>query len=126
VAQVPVRKISRDQHRRRIHHRVRQSLSGTADRPRLSVYRSLSHLYAQVIDDSAGKTLAFAGSNDKEMRKHTKGGGNVAAAKVVGKTIAERALQKGISQVVFDRGGYRYHGRVKALAEAAREAGLKF
>ena len=126
MAQVPVRKISRDQHRRRIHHRVRQSLSGTADRPRLSVYRSLSHLYAQVIDDSAGKTLAFAGSNDKEMRKHTKGGGNVAAAKVVGKTIAERALQKGISQVVFDRGGYRYHGRVKALAEAAREAGLKF
>jgi len=126
VAQVPVRKISRDQHRRRIHHRVRQSLSGTADRPRLSVYRSLSHLYAQVIDDSAGKTLTFAGSNDKEMRKHIKGGGNVAAAKVVGKTIAERALQKGISQVVFDRGGYRYHGRVKALAEAAREAGLKF
>ena len=126
MAQVPVRKISRDQHRRRIHHRVRQSLSGTADRPRLSVYRSLSHLYAQVIDDSAGKTLASAGSNDKEMRKHTKGGGNVAAAKIVGKTIAERALHKGISQVIFDRGGYRYHGRVKALAEAAREAGLKF
>jgi len=96
VAQVPVRKISRDEHRRRIHHRVRQTLSGTADRPRMSVYRSLSHLYVQVIDDS------------------------------IGKTVAERALQKGISQVVFDRGGYRYHGRVKALAEAAREAGLKF
>ena len=92
----------------------------------MSVYRSLSHLYVQVIDDSTGKTIASAGSNDKEMRKHTKGGGNVAAAKLVGKTVAERALQKGISQVVFDRGGYRYHGRVKALAEAAREAGLKF
>jgi large subunit ribosomal protein L18 len=126
VAQVPVRRVSRDEHRRRIHRRVRQSLAGTTERPRLSVYRSLSHLYAQVIDDSTGKTLASAGSNDKEMRKQTKGGGNVAAAKLVGKTLAERARQKGISQVVFDRGGYRYHGRVKALAEAAREAGLKF
>jgi len=126
VALVPVRKISRDEHRRRIHRRVRQSLSGTAERPRLSVYRSLAHLYAQVIDDTTGKTLASAGSNDKEMRKQTKGGGNVAAAKLVGKAVAERALQKGISQVVFDRGGYRYHGRVKALAEAAREAGLRF
>jgi len=126
VALVPVRKISRDEHRRRIHRRVRQSLSGTAERPRLSVYRSLAHLYAQVIDDTTGKTLASAGSNDKEMRKETKGGGNVAAAKLVGKAVAERALQKGISQVVFDRGGYRYHGRVKALAEAAREAGLRF
>jgi len=126
VAQVPVRKISRDEHRRRIHRRVRQSLTGTPERPRLSVYRSLAHLYAQVIDDSTGKTIVSAGSNDKEMRKQTKGGGNVAAAKLVGKTVAERARQKGISQVVFDRGGYRYHGRVKALADAAREAGLKF
>ena len=126
MAQVPVRKISRDEHRRRIHRRVRQSLTGTTERPRLSVYRSLAHLYAQVIDDSTGKTIVSAGSNDKEMRKQTKGGGNVAAAKLVGKTVAERARQKGISQVVFDRGGYRYHGRVKALADAAREAGLKF
>jgi large subunit ribosomal protein L18 len=105
---------------------VRQSVSGTADRPRLSVYRSLGHLYAQVIDDASGRTLASASSNDKESRVQIKGGGNVAAAKVVGKIVAERTLQKGIKQVVFDRGGYRYHGRVKALAEAAREAGLKF
>ncbi|HTQ86207.1 MAG TPA: 50S ribosomal protein L18 [Candidatus Solibacter sp.] len=126
MAQVPVRKISRDEHRRRIHRRVRQTVAGTTERPRLSVYRSLAHLYAQVIDDTTGQTLVSAGSNDKEMRKQTKGGGNVAAAKLVGKTVAERARQKGISQVVFDRGGYRYHGRVKALAEAAREAGLKF
>jgi len=126
VAQLPVRRVSRDEHRRRIHRRVRQSVSGTPERPRLSVYRSLTHLYAQVIDDSIGRTLVSASSNDKESRKLTKGGGNVAAAKIVGKTVAERARQKGISQVVFDRGGYRYHGRVKALAEAAREAGLKF
>jgi large subunit ribosomal protein L18 len=126
VAQVPVRRVSRDEHRRRIHRRVRQTVSGTPQRPRLSVYRSLTHLYAQVIDDTTGRTLVSASSNDKESRKQTKGGGNVAAAKVVGKTVAERAREKGISQVVFDRGGYRYHGRVKALAEAAREAGLKF
>ena len=126
MAQLPVRRVSRDEHRRRIHRRVRQSVSGTPERPRLSVYRSLTHLYAQVIDDSIGRTLVSASSNDKESRKLTKGGGNVAAAKIVGKTVAERARQKGISQVVFDRGGYRYHGRVKALAEAAREAGLKF
>jgi large subunit ribosomal protein L18 len=126
VAQLPVRRVSRDEHRRRIHRRVRQSVSGTPQRPRLSVYRSLAHLYAQVIDDTTGRTLVSASSNDKESRKQAKGGGNVAAAKVVGKTVAERAREKGISQVVFDRGGYRYHGRVKALAEAAREAGLKF
>jgi large subunit ribosomal protein L18 len=126
VAQVPVRRISRDEHRRRVHLRVRQSVSGTPERPRLSVYRSSAHLYAQVIDDTTGTTIVSAGSNDKEMRKQTKGGGNVAAAKLVGKAVAERAKQKGVSQVVFDRGGYRYHGRVKALADAAREAGLKF
>ncbi|HVN08738.1 MAG TPA: 50S ribosomal protein L18 [Patescibacteria group bacterium] len=123
---MPVRRISRDEHRRRIHRRVRQTVSGTPERPRLSVYRSLTHLYAQVIDDTTGRTLISASSNDKESRKQLKGGGNVAAAKIVGKTVAERARLKGISQVVFDRGGYRYHGRVKALAEAAREAGLKF
>jgi len=126
VAQLAVRKISRDEHRRRIHRRVRQSLAGTAERPRLCVFRSTTHLYAQVIDDAAGHTIASASSNDKETRKSVKGGGNVAAAKVVGKTVAERAKAKGVAQVVFDRGGYRYHGRVKALAEAAREAGLKF
>jgi len=126
VAQLPVRKISRDEHRRRIHRRVRQALTGTAERPRLCVFRSLTHLYAQVIDDGTGRTLAAASSVDKETRKHIQGGGNVAAAKIVGKIVAERAKAKGIAQVVFDRGGYRYHGRVKALADAAREAGLKF
>ena len=126
MAQLPVRRISRDIHRRRIHRRIRQSVAGTAERPRLCVYRSSTHLYAQVIDDAAGHTIASASSNDKETRKSIKGGGNVAAAKVVGKTVAERAKAKGVAQVVFDRGGYRYHGRVKALAEAAREAGLKF
>jgi large subunit ribosomal protein L18 len=126
VSQLPVRRISRNAHRRRIHRRVRQTVRGTAERPRLCVYRSLTHLYAQVIDDAAGRTLAAASSVDKEMRKQVKGGGNVAAARIVGKVVAERAKAKGIAQVVFDRGGYRYHGRVKALAEAAREAGLKF
>jgi len=121
-----VRKVSRDIHRRRIHRRVRLKVSGTAERPRLCVFRSSTHLYAQVIDDSAGQTLVSASSVDKEMRKQFKGGGNVAAAKIVGQAVAERARAKGIAQVVFDRGGYRYHGRVKALAEAAREAGLKF
>ena len=126
MAQLSVRKISRDEHRRRIHRRVRQSVAGTPERPRLCVYRSSTHLYVQVIDDASGNTIVSASSNDKETRKTLKGGGNVAAAKIVGKTIADRAKAKGIAQVVFDRGGYRYHGRVKALADAAREAGLKF
>jgi len=126
VAQPSVRKVSRDIHRRRIHRRVRVKVSGTAERPRLCVFRSSTHLYAQVIDDAAGRTLVAASSVDKEMRKEIKGGGNVAAAKIVGQAVAARARAKGIAQVVFDRGGYRYHGRVKALAEAAREAGLKF
>jgi large subunit ribosomal protein L18 len=105
---------------------VRQKVSGTPERPRLAVYRSLNHIYAQVIDDGTGKTLVSASSIDKETRKQTKGGGNVATAKLIGKVIAERAKAAGISQVVFDRGGYKYHGRVEALANAAREAGLKF
>ena len=126
MAQPSVRKISRDMHRRRIHRRVRLKVSGTAERPRLCVFRSSTHLYAQVIDDAAGRTLVAASSVDKETRKQIQGGGNVAAAKIVGQAVAARAREKGISQVVFDRGGYRYHGRVKALAEAAREAGLKF
>jgi len=126
VASKPVTRISRTAHRQRIHRRVRQKVSGTSDRPRLTVYRSLNHIYAQVINDNDGKTLVSASSLDKETRKSNKGGGNVAAAKIIGKTIAERALAAGISKVVFDRGGYKYHGRVEALAQAAREAGLKF
>ena len=102
------------------------TVSGTAERPRLCVYRSIDHIYAQVIDDRAGKTLASASTADKDTKKSLKGGGNVAAAKVVGKAVADRAKAAGISKVVFDRGGYKYHGRVKALADAAREAGLQF
>jgi len=109
-----------------VHERVRMTVSGTAERPRLCIYRSLDHIYAQVIDDRAGKTLASASSADKDTKKSLKGGGNVAAAKVVGKVVADRAKAAGISKVVFDRGGYKYHGRVKALADAAREAGLQF
>ena len=126
MASVPVRRLSREDKRRRVHDRVRMSVSGTAERPRLCVYRSLEHIYAQVIDDRAGKTLVSASSADKDTKKALKGGGNVAAAKVVGKAIAERAKAAGVSKVVFDRGGYKYHGRVKALADAAREAGLQF
>jgi large subunit ribosomal protein L18 len=126
VATVRVRKLSRNAHRQRVHLRVRTRVTGTPERPRLCVYRSLGHIYAQVIDDHTGRTLASASSLDKEMRKRLKGGGNVAAAKVVGKAIAERARAAGVELVVFDRGGYKYHGRVQALAESAREAGLKF
>lgn len=126
MATKSVRKLSRDAHRRQIHRRVRQRVQGTPGRPRLSVYRSLDHIYAQVIDDLTGRTLASASSVDKSTRAALKGGGNIAAAKIVGKTIAERSLAAGIQQVVFDRGGYMYHGRVEALAGAAREAGLKF
>ena len=126
MATVRVRKLSRNAHRQRVHLRVRTRVTGTPDRPRLCVYRSLGHIYAQLIDDRTGRTLASASSLDKEMRKQLKGGGNVAAAKVVGKAIAERARAAGVELVVFDRGGYKYHGRVQALAESAREAGLKF
>lgn len=101
-------------------------VEGTPERPRLCVYRSLGHIYAQVIDDRSGKTLVSASSLDKETKKSIKGGGNIASAKVVGKAIAERSKAAGIAKVVFDRGGYKYHGRVKALADAAREAGLQF
>jgi large subunit ribosomal protein L18 len=126
VATVRVHKLSRNAHRQRIHLRVRTRVAGSPDRPRLCVYRSLNHIYAQVIDDGTGRTLAAASSLDQETRKQLKGGGNVAAAKVVGKEIAGRARAAGIEHVVFDRGGYMYHGRIKALADAAREAGLKF
>ena len=126
MASARVRNISKDSHRRRIHERVRTRVMGTTERPRLCVYRSLGHIYTQVIDDRTGQTLASASSVDKETKKNLKGGGNVAAAKVIGKAIAERAKAAGVSKVVFDRGGYKYHGRVKALADAAREAGLQF
>jgi len=126
VASVPVRKLSKDGHRKRVHARVRTRVTGTPERPRLCVYRSVGHIYTQVIDDRSGKTLASASTVDKETRKAVKGGGNIAAAKSVGKIIADRAKAAGVSKVVFDRGGYKYHGRVKALADAAREAGLEF
>lgn len=116
--------INRGRIRKRIHQRIRKRVSGSAVRPRLSVFRSLNHIYAQLIDDHQGRTLAAASSTQKEAG--VKNGGNIAGARAVGKLIAERALQLGIRQVVFDRGGYLYHGRVKALAEAAREAGLEF
>lgn len=117
--------ISKNATRLRIHRRIRRRVVGRAQAPRLNVYRSLSHIYAQIVDDPRGQTLTSASSLDKEVRKTLKTGGNVAAAKAVGKTLAERAKQAGITRVVFDRGGYAYHGRVKALADAAREAGLK-
>ncbi len=116
---------SKNDTRQKVHVRIRHKLMGTTERPRLSIYRSLNHIYAQVIDDSAGRTLVCASSNEKSPAGK-KTGGNVASAKEVGKIIAERAKSKGIKQVVFDRGGYLYHGRVKALADAAREAGLQF
>jgi large subunit ribosomal protein L18 len=105
---------------------MRKRISGTPERPRLCVHRSTRHIRAQVVDDGSGTTLAAASSLDKDVRAQIKGGGNIAASKVVGKVIAERARAKGVENVVFDRGGYQYHGRVQALAEAAREAGLKF
>src|SRR5215468_11784661 len=111
--------------RQRVHDRIRKKLQGTAERPRLNVYRSLNHIYVQVVDDLNGKTLVSA-STAEGKKEDRRTGGNVAAAKTVGKTIAERAKEKGVTKVVFDRGGYIYHGRVKALADAAREAGLQF
>ncbi len=122
----PVRRLSREAHRRRIHVRMRKTLAGTPERPRLCVHRSSRHIRAQVIDDQTGRTIVSASSLDAEVKSQIKGGGNIAASKVVGKMVAERAQAKGVDKVVFDRGGYQYHGRVKAVAEAAREAGLKF
>ncbi len=118
-------KISKNKKRGLVHDRIRKKMQGTSERPRLNVYRSLNHIYVQVIDDLNGKTLVSASTAEgkKEARRI---GGNVASAKALGKAIAERAKEKGVTKVVFDRGGYIYHGRVKALADAAREAGLKF
>lgn len=120
-----LRQTSKNQTRRRVHERIRKKLMGTSERPRLNVYRSLNHIYVQVIDDLEGKTLVAASTAEGKREART-GGGNLAAAKNIGKAIAERAKAKGINQVVFDRGGYIYHGRIKALADAAREAGLQF
>jgi large subunit ribosomal protein L18 len=114
--------ILRNKNRQRVHDRIRRKMQGTAERPRLNVYRSLNQIYVQVIDDHNGVTLASASSVAAKLKT----GGNVAAAKEVGKQIAEKAKEKGIKKVVFDRGGYLYHGRIKALADAAREAGLEF
>ena len=112
--------------RARIHRRIRKKIAGTTARPRLAVFRSQSHIYAQVIDDGSGQTVCSASSLDETLKKDAKRGANVAAAKAVGSLIATRAKEKGIEAVVFDRGGFQYHGRIKALADAAREGGLKF
>ncbi len=118
-----IRKVQKNEIRHRVHQRIRQKMRGTAERPRLAVFRSVANIYAQVIDDTEGRTLVSASSIEKASRTN---GGNLAAAKTIGKLVAERAKEKGIQKVVFDRGGYIYHGRVKALADAAREAGLEF
>lgn len=113
---------SRADIRRGVHSRIRKKVRGSSERPRLAVFRSLNHIYAQLIDDDSGKTLATASTAEKVLG--VKAGGNIEAAKTIGKAIAERALQAGVSNVVYDRGGYVYHGRVKALLDATREAGL--
>jgi large subunit ribosomal protein L18 len=116
-------KADKNKGRQKRHLRVRKNISGTAQKPRLNVFRSLSNIYAQIIDDVNGVTLVAASSKDKDFTIY---GGNIEAAKAVGAAVAKRAVEKGITEVVFDRGGYIYHGRVAAVAEAAREAGLKF
>ena len=121
-----IKKEPRNVTRRRRHARVRRHVHGTAERPRLNVFRSTSHIYAQIIDDVTHRTLVTASTLDPAIKSEIKYGGNIEAAKVVGKLIAERALEADIKTVVFDRGGYKYHGRVAALADAAREAGLSF
>ncbi len=121
-----LRLVSRDTVRRRIHLRIRKRVRGRTQGPRLNIFRSSRHIYAQIIDDSRGHTLVAASSRDQEVRRTLKSGGNLAAAKTVGQVLAARAKDAGVSRVVFDRGGYRYHGRVKALAEAVRASGLQF
>ena len=118
-----IHKPAKKEIRRVVHRRIRRKLRGTSERPRLAVFRSIAHIYAQIIDDTNGKTVAAASSADKAHRSK---GGNLAAAKAIGTAVAERAKEQGITKVVFDRGGYPYHGRVKALADAARTAGLEF
>ncbi|MBQ2331544.1 MAG: 50S ribosomal protein L18 [Bacteroidales bacterium] len=118
--------LNREERRRRIHYRIRKHVNGTPERPRLAVFRSNKQIYAQVIDDEHGVTLVAAASNDKALAAECKGKNGIDAAAIVGKAVAARALEKGITAVSFDRGGYLYHGRVKSLADAAREGGLKF
>lgn len=121
-----LRKENKNESRQKRHRRVRKHVVGTAERPRLNVFRSLSHIYAQIINDQTGTTLVSASTVDKELKGQVEYGGNSEAAKAVGAELAKRALANGITKVVFDRGGYIYHGRVAALAAAAREAGLEF
>ena len=121
-----VRKESRAKVRENKHRRLRNRISGTTARPRLAVFRSNNHMYAQIIDDTVGKTLVSASTLDKDVKAECEKTNNLDAATVVGKVVAKRALEKGITTVVYDRGGYIYEGKVKALAEAAREAGLEF
>ncbi|MFO7291426.1 MAG: 50S ribosomal protein L18 [Bacillota bacterium] len=121
-----ITKVDRNKRRKKRHLRVRKKVFGTPERPRLNVFRSSKNIYAQLIDDMAGHTLVSASTLDPELRGEIENGGNVEAARKVGQLIAKRALEKGYKRVVFDRGGYLYHGRVKALAEGAREGGLDF
>lgn len=121
-----IRKESRTEVRVKKHKRIRNKFNGTAERPRLAVFRSEQHIYAQIIDDTKGITLAAASTVEKDIKAQINAGSNVEAAKVVGEAIAKKALAKGIDKVVFDRGGFLYHGRIAALADAAREAGLQF
>jgi large subunit ribosomal protein L18 len=118
--------LNRIERRRRIHYRIRKHVNGTAEKPRMVVFRSNKQIYVQVIDDEQGRTLVAAASNDKALAAECKGKTGIEAAAIVGKAVAERALQAGITTVCFDRGGYLFHGRVKSLADAAREGGLKF
>jgi len=117
---------SKNERRVRVHQRIRRKISGTASRPRLCVFRSLKHFSVQVIDDTVGHVLLSASTNDKSLRDRIKNGGNIDAAAQIGTALAEQALEKGIRRVVLDRGGYLYHGRIKAFAEAARKVGLEF
>ncbi len=121
-----INKVSRAQVREKKHRRLRHHIAGTSERPRLAVFRSDKHIYAQIIDDSTGKTLVAASTVEKDIKSELEKTNNVAAASYVGSVIGKKALEAGIEEVVFDRGGYIYHGKVQALAEAAREAGLKF
>jgi large subunit ribosomal protein L18 len=121
-----ITKDDKNKSRLKRHLRVRKKITGTTERPRLNIFRSAKHMYAQIIDDTTGVTLASASTQDKDLREQVGNGGNVEAAKKVGELIAQRAKAKGLDKVVFDRGGYLYHGRVQALADAAREAGLEF
>lgn len=118
--------MDRKQRRRRVHARIRRKVQGSASRPRLAVYRSIQHIYAQAIDDEGGRTLAQASTVDKELRGKLSSGGNLDAAKAVGELLGSRMKALGLGEAVFDRGGYVYHGRIKALADAAREQGIKF